>query len=104
MKPPHELDERVVVAELVGPRAVGGHHYECPRRAWLLSHARVFGACVVYGQVAWSYLALFASPMPLNGTGVSHTRVEGTELSLAPGTPCFSIPTPVFTYQVHPRP
>ncbi|PPR84620.1 hypothetical protein GOBAR_AA36092 [Gossypium barbadense] len=32
MKLPHELDKRVVVAELVGPRAVGGHHQECPRR------------------------------------------------------------------------
>ncbi|PPR84279.1 hypothetical protein GOBAR_AA36432 [Gossypium barbadense] len=32
MKSPHELDERVVVTEPVGPRAVGGHHQECPRR------------------------------------------------------------------------
>ncbi|PPS09693.1 hypothetical protein GOBAR_AA10960 [Gossypium barbadense] len=30
MKPLHELDERVVVAESVGPRAVEGHHQECP--------------------------------------------------------------------------
>ncbi|PPS09439.1 hypothetical protein GOBAR_AA11223 [Gossypium barbadense] len=30
MKPSHELDERVVVAESVGPRAVEGHHQECP--------------------------------------------------------------------------
>ncbi|PPR86075.1 hypothetical protein GOBAR_AA34617 [Gossypium barbadense] len=29
-EPPHELDERVVVAESVGPRAVGGHHQEYP--------------------------------------------------------------------------
>ncbi|PPS15160.1 hypothetical protein GOBAR_AA05422 [Gossypium barbadense] len=28
----HELDERVVVAESVGPCAVEGHHQECPRR------------------------------------------------------------------------
>ncbi|PPR87775.1 hypothetical protein GOBAR_AA32916 [Gossypium barbadense] len=27
-----ELDERVVVAESMGPRAVEGHHQECPRR------------------------------------------------------------------------
>ncbi|PPS00765.1 hypothetical protein GOBAR_AA19898 [Gossypium barbadense] len=26
MKPPHELDKRLVVAESVGPRAVGGQH------------------------------------------------------------------------------
>ncbi|PPS04681.1 hypothetical protein GOBAR_AA15981 [Gossypium barbadense] len=32
MKSPHELDERVVVAEPVSPRAVGGHHQEHPRR------------------------------------------------------------------------
>ena len=32
MKPPHELDERVVVAESVGLRAVEGHLQECPRR------------------------------------------------------------------------
>ncbi|PPR90806.1 hypothetical protein GOBAR_AA29881 [Gossypium barbadense] len=33
MKPPHELDERVVVAESVVLRAVGGYsHQECPRR------------------------------------------------------------------------
>ncbi|PPS14031.1 hypothetical protein GOBAR_AA06544 [Gossypium barbadense] len=32
MKPPYELDERVVVAETVGPRTVGKHHQECPRR------------------------------------------------------------------------
>ncbi|PPS08193.1 hypothetical protein GOBAR_AA12445 [Gossypium barbadense] len=32
MKPLHELDERVVVAESVGPRAMGRHHQECPRR------------------------------------------------------------------------
>ncbi|PPS03107.1 hypothetical protein GOBAR_AA17551 [Gossypium barbadense] len=32
MKLPHELDERVVVAESVGPRVVKGHHQECPRR------------------------------------------------------------------------
>ncbi|PPR98668.1 hypothetical protein GOBAR_AA22009 [Gossypium barbadense] len=32
MKSPHELDERVVAAKSVGPRAVEGHHQECPRR------------------------------------------------------------------------
>ncbi|PPS13450.1 hypothetical protein GOBAR_AA07124 [Gossypium barbadense] len=32
MKPPHELDERMVVAESVGPRAMEGHHQECPWR------------------------------------------------------------------------
>ncbi|PPR83062.1 hypothetical protein GOBAR_AA37651 [Gossypium barbadense] len=35
MKSPYELDERVVVAELVGPRAVEGYHQECPRRPLL---------------------------------------------------------------------
>ncbi|PPS06868.1 hypothetical protein GOBAR_AA13770 [Gossypium barbadense] len=30
--PLHELDERVVATESVGPRAMGGHHQECPRR------------------------------------------------------------------------
>ncbi|PPS17104.1 hypothetical protein GOBAR_AA03467 [Gossypium barbadense] len=32
MKPPHELDERVVVVESVGLHAMRGHHQECPRR------------------------------------------------------------------------
>ncbi|PPR84630.1 hypothetical protein GOBAR_AA36082 [Gossypium barbadense] len=32
MKPPHELNERVVVVGMVGPRAMKGHHQECPRR------------------------------------------------------------------------
>ncbi|PPS02037.1 hypothetical protein GOBAR_AA18620 [Gossypium barbadense] len=32
MKPPHELDEKVVVAETVAPHSVEGHHQECPRR------------------------------------------------------------------------
>ncbi|PPR96192.1 hypothetical protein GOBAR_AA24474 [Gossypium barbadense] len=31
MKPSNKLDEREVVTESVGPRAVGGHHQECPR-------------------------------------------------------------------------
>ncbi|PPS16022.1 hypothetical protein GOBAR_AA04555 [Gossypium barbadense] len=44
MKPPHELDERVVVAESVGPRAAEGHHQKCPRTSGIVGELMPWSA------------------------------------------------------------
>ncbi|PPS17647.1 hypothetical protein GOBAR_AA02945 [Gossypium barbadense] len=61
MKPPHELDKRVVVVESVGPRAVGGHRQECPPGLLL-------------GRLSETILGRVGSSVPVDHPHAKHAR------------------------------